>query len=127
MSNIPLHPEHGLNPTIPICFWCGEEKNEIAFLGNKCKKEAPKHTMLDYEPCNKCQEKWNQGVALLEVQNDPITKDQPPLTPKTDHYPTGRFLVLDKKAINDHQGEKDPNIRLTTSETFEELLTHFKN
>ena len=32
MSNagIKLSPKHGLNPTIPVCFWCGEERNEVA-------------------------------------------------------------------------------------------------
>ena len=36
MSNagIKLSPKHGLNPTIPVCFWCGEERNEVALLGH---------------------------------------------------------------------------------------------
>jgi hypothetical protein len=28
-----LHNEYGLNPTIPICFFCGESKDEVALLG----------------------------------------------------------------------------------------------
>ena len=28
-KSIPLSPKHGLNPTIPVCAWCGKEKNEI--------------------------------------------------------------------------------------------------
>ena len=61
--DILLSPKHGLNPTIPICFWCGEEKNEIALMGRigDARKgedfEAPMHAVLDYEPCDKCREK----------------------------------------------------------------------
>lgn len=33
MNGIEISPKHGLNPTIPVCFWCGKEKNEIALLG----------------------------------------------------------------------------------------------
>ena len=32
-KSIRLSPAHGVNPTIPICFWCGNEKNEIALMG----------------------------------------------------------------------------------------------
>lgn len=33
MSGIKLSPKYGVNPTIPVCFWCGKEKNEIALMG----------------------------------------------------------------------------------------------
>ena len=32
-NSIKISQKHGVNPTIPICFWCGKEKNEIALLG----------------------------------------------------------------------------------------------
>ena len=32
-KSIRLSKEHGVNPTIPICFWCEKDKNEIAMLG----------------------------------------------------------------------------------------------
>lgn len=35
MSNIRLHKDFGLNPTLPTCFYCGEETSEIALLGAK--------------------------------------------------------------------------------------------
>ena len=31
---LKLSPKHGLNPTISVCFWCGEEKDESALLGH---------------------------------------------------------------------------------------------
>lgn len=27
-NNITLSPKYGVNPTIPVCFWCGESKAE---------------------------------------------------------------------------------------------------
>lgn len=34
MSNsIRLSPKHGLNPSISVCFFCGEDKNEIILPG----------------------------------------------------------------------------------------------
>lgn len=39
MSSIKLSSKHGVNPTIPVCFFCGEEKNEIALLGRIGGKE----------------------------------------------------------------------------------------
>lgn len=43
MSSVRLHPKYGVNPTIPTCFWCGKDKNEIALLGAAYKEEAPMH------------------------------------------------------------------------------------
>jgi len=31
-DGIKLSPKYGINPTIPLCFWCGQEKNEIALM-----------------------------------------------------------------------------------------------
>lgn len=74
MSNsIKISPKHGVNPTIPICFFCGEEKQEIALLGKIGGKsedlEAPRHMVLDYEPCDKCKEQMKLGVVLIPVSD----------------------------------------------------------
>ena len=52
-DSIKLSPNHGLNPTIPVCFWCGKEKNEVALMGKMDKQDsaAPKHLVVDYPPC----------------------------------------------------------------------------
>ena len=34
MSGIKISPKYGVNPTIPVCFWCGKQKNEIALMGH---------------------------------------------------------------------------------------------
>ena len=51
--SIRISEKHGVNPTIPICFYCGEDKNEVALLGKlHGDKEAPMRMWIngDYEP-----------------------------------------------------------------------------
>ena len=81
MGDIRLSPKYGLNPTIPVCFFCGKQKNEIALLGRISNRkrvrtawggsseqvfdsdvEAPRNMILDYEPCDECKEKFKEGV-----------------------------------------------------------------
>lgn len=101
MSNsIKISPKYGLNPTIPVCFFCGEPKNEIAIMGRmKGDIEAPKNMVLDYEPCEHCKEQWNKGIPLIEcVTSYYIDDDRPHISvdPTTDDllYPTGRYCVI---------------------------------
>ena len=92
----------GLNPTIPLCPYCGEAKNEIMLTGLEGEKWAEKngipggempmhiHIAGDVEPCDKCKER---GVAVVEVVSD------------DDKSMTGnRWLVKDdfiKRLVND--------------------------
>lgn len=100
--DILLSPKHGLNPTIPICFWCGEEKNEIALMGRigDARKgedfEAPMHAVLDYEPCDKCREKMSLGFAMIEATHVPNPTTKVQMQPGV--YPTGRYAVIKKEA-----------------------------
>lgn len=105
MSNgIKLSPKHGVNPTIPVCFFCGEEKNEVALLGKigDGRKnedfEAPMHMVLNYEPCDKCKEQWSKGVAVIEVTETPFPDGRPPI--QKNLYPTGRHVVIRTEAWN---------------------------
>jgi len=89
MSNIRLHSKYGLNPTMPLCILCGEEKGEIALLGASYKEEAPKKMVLDVVPCDKCKEKYlSQGVLLIEAIKEYNAKNQEM------NVPTGRLVVL---------------------------------
>ena len=93
MSGIKVSPKHGLNPTIPVCFWCGKQKNEIALMGHmKDDIEAPKNMVLDYVPCEECQSHMAMGVAVLEASDHPNTEGQPPMQKGV--YPTSRFVVV---------------------------------
>lgn len=94
-DSIKLSKKHGVNPTIPICFFCGNEKNEIALLGELPNDaEAPKHTIINYEPCDTCKEIMNKGITVMEVTTKPNAPNQPPI--QKNCYPTGRFLTLSK-------------------------------
>ena len=92
-KGIKISPKHGLNPTIPVCFWCGKQKNEIALMGRmKDDIEAPKNMVLDYVPCEECQSHMAMGVAVLEASDHPNTEGQPPIQKGV--YPTSRFVVV---------------------------------
>lgn len=93
MSGIKISPKYGINPTIPVCFWCGKQKNEIALMGHmKGDIEAPKNMVLDYVPCEECQSHMAMGVAVLEANDHPNTEGQPPMQKGV--YPTSRFVVI---------------------------------
>lgn len=68
---ITLHPKFGLAPTIPLCPFCGQPKNEIVLLGNGWKgtSEPPMHSHLlgDLTPCPACEEKLSshEWVAFI--------------------------------------------------------------
>lgn len=93
MSGIKISPQYGVNPTIPVCFWCGKQKNEIALMGRmKGDIEVPKNMVLDYVPCEECQSHMAMGVAVLEASDHPNTEGQPPMQKGV--YPTSRFVVV---------------------------------
>ena len=105
MSNsIRLSPKYGVNPTIPVCFWCGEEKNEIALMGrigndrNHKDIEAPHYAVIDYEPCDKCRCGMSQGFTVLEATTYP--NDRASVEMQKGIYPTGRFVVLKTEAAD---------------------------
>ena len=107
-NSIPLSPKHGLNPTIPVCAWCGNPKNEIALMGRIKTDirgedpEAPRHTVLDYVPCDCCAEQWSKGVVVLEATKLRPTPYRPPIQKDSadgrDIYPTMRFVVVKLEA-----------------------------
>lgn len=113
-NNIKLSPKHGVNPTIPICAWCGEEKNEIALLGQIGDRrkgedlEAPMHCVLDYEPCDHCKEQWSQGVAILEATTKRPEPYRPPMKQENgvDIYPTMRMVVIKAESASQIFGQE---------------------
>ena len=102
-KDIKLSPKHGLNPTIPVCFFCGNEKNEIALLGQIGDRrkgedfEAPMKMILDFEPCDDCKKKFAEGVLLIEVTQSPEYIGMPIAE---NAYPTGRYVVVKPEALN---------------------------
>lgn len=99
-KSIRLSEKHGVNPCIPVCFWCGKSKNEIALLGKlKDDSKAPMNAVLDREPCDECKELMSRGVTLAESSDG-----QEPLH-------GGRWLVVSdnfiKNAVNNSQLAED--------------------
>ena len=98
-KSIRLSEKHGVNPTIPVCFWCGEEKNEIALLGKLPKdQEAPRSMWIagDYEPCEKCKKRRELGIDFIEALEQPALGENQP--PYYGYFPTGRHVVLKEEA-----------------------------
>ena len=72
-KSIKLSKEHGVNPSILKCFWCGEDIG-VALLGalpNDAK--APHQIVCDYTPCDACIELMSQGITVMEVSNGTYT------------------------------------------------------
>lgn len=101
MSRIALHPKYGLNPTMPVCFWCGADKGEIALLGNKYKEQAPPKMVLDYVPCLNCETAQALGITCIEATSPNNTKN-PPFAKEgalSRTCPTGRWAVIRREAF----------------------------
>jgi len=96
-DSIRLHKEHGLNPTMPVCFWCGKDTGEIALLGAAFKGEAPMRMVMDYTPCDSCKTDFAKGVVLVQVTEHPNTAQQPPI--QGNLYPTGKLCVVTDECI----------------------------
>lgn len=104
MSSIKLSPKHGLNPSVMLCFLCGEpsgvaipgqlrpERNKAGEITNS-DPEAPREAVWDYEPCSKCSDLMTQGVMLIEV-------DESKTTDKNNPYRTGSMCVIKDDALS---------------------------
>ena len=89
-GGIRLSPKHGVNPTIPLCFFCRVPKNEVILAGRLPGDVEAPHAVWDKRPCDECAGFMKQGVICLSVR-DGESGDNP--------YRTGRFAVLTDDAI----------------------------
>lgn len=123
-KGIRLHKEYGLNPTMPVCFFCGKEKGEIAFLGDRYDGEAPKHMCIDYEPCENCKAMMAKGVTVIETATE--SKDGRPSISKDNDghpiYPTGKWLVATEQIRNILPIKEDVNFLFVDDEVFDFLV-----
>ena len=88
MSSIRLHPKHGLNPTMPVCFYCRKDTGEVALLGAAYKGEAPRRLILDKQPCEWCQANMKLGIILVACHNGT----------EADPQPAGQYAVITEGA-----------------------------
>lgn len=77
MGSIRLSPKHGVNPAVPKCFYCQEDKNQVILAGRIGREdlEAPRNAVWDFEPCDKCQELMEQGIILISVDEEKTGDD----------------------------------------------------
>lgn len=88
--SIKLSPNHGLNPSLMTCFYCGEAKGVALFGRMKGDKEAPREACFDHDPCDKCKGYMAQGVILISVR-DGESGDNP--------HRTGNWCVVRDEAL----------------------------
>ena len=95
--SVRISPKHGLNPTMAVCFFCGEHTGEIALLGKigRNDTEAPREAVISYEPCKACKDNMSKGITLIGVKDQLF--DRPPIASTEngrDVYPTGSMAVV---------------------------------
>lgn len=106
--SLKISPNHGLNPTMGVCFFCGQDTGEIGILGKLPNDiEAPTKAILNYEPCDKCRKEFEKGIALFGVTNT-CNDERPEIAPG--HYPTGSVVVVTPDAIK-NMDFIDPEIK----------------
>ena len=100
VPSIRVCEKYGVNPSVGVCFWCGEDDGTVILPGRlKGDAEAPRRAVWSYDPCEKCKGLMAQGFALLEAKHDPERDGQPPMKSEgRDVYPTGRWMVLKREA-----------------------------
>lgn len=120
-DEISLHPKYGLNPSVGICFWCGQETGEILLFGYAIKEEAPRRVTASYAPCDECSRKWEQGFVFLEAALEPLAEGQPEISPGA--YPTGNYAVINPEAATKIMGDERARkgVALMSIEQFKQL------
>lgn len=103
MRNIPLSPQHGVNPSMSQCYYCMKEKNELLLLGKlPGDAEAPRKIVANLEPCDECAELMKQGCILISVR-DGETGNNP--------YRTGGWAVVKDSAVQRlRKAADDPSV-----------------
>lgn len=91
--SIRVSKKYGVNPTIPKCFYCLKDKNEILLLGKtKGDKETPKGAVWDHEPCDECKDWMKKGIICISVDPSKSTDRQNP-------WRSGGWSVLKEEVI----------------------------
>lgn len=89
---IRLSEKHGVNPSVSVCFYCGEDKNELVLPGRLPRDaEAPRRAVWSMEPCDQCKEWMAQGVVLISTRDGEAGGNDP--------YRTGQLCVIKDEAL----------------------------
>lgn len=104
--SIRLDEKHGVNPSLEVCFYCGEDIGVVLFgklhttLRSSFEKqgmsrdgEAPRRVAMSQTPCDKCVELMKQGVLFVSVD---VSKTEDQRNP----YRSGCVAVIKDEAIS---------------------------
>lgn len=88
-DEIRLSAKYGVNPSVGVCWWCGEDDGTVILAGLLPRdKEAPHRAVWSKEPCPKCVERQATGITLIVAS--PAGSDPP--------KPTGQWYVITEDA-----------------------------
>ena len=65
MSRIRVSEKHGINPSLLICPYCGEDTG-VALVG-KLPNDAEAPRKMSGDPCDDCQAKIDKSIMIIEV------------------------------------------------------------
>ena len=116
-KSIRLSKKYGVNPSMDVCFYCGEVTG-IALMGKISTKdnhdaEAPRYVCSSVKPCEKCTEKYKDYVLMVEA------KSGDPKNPE----PTGRWFALKKEAL--HPAYRKSPVAFMLEQDFNQILNNF--
>ena len=106
--SVTLHQEHGVNPTMTSCYFCGKS-NEILLVGSKVAKfkaaglaDASGRMksnigVVDMRPCNECEKLMKEGVIIMSIRDD--TTEEQMKGPIPNPYRTGGWAVVKDEAV----------------------------
>lgn len=121
MANIKLSKEFGLNPSLEVCFLCGEVI-DIALFGDSFKDEkgrkteAPKYISDSGLVCDRCISLLDSGDAVffLEVRNG---------SSETKPDRTGRMVSVKKEAAIKIFGDDVSKISYIEEDVFNHIFS----
>ncbi len=68
--HIRFSSKHGVNPSLGVCFVCGEDDGTIVLTGRlKGDAKAPHRAIWSREPCPACRAFMQQGVIFISVRD----------------------------------------------------------
>jgi hypothetical protein len=97
-DSIRLSEKHGVNPAIPLCFFCLKPKNEIILPGKmKNDMEAPRNAVWDMRPCDECKGFMAKGIILISVDESKSADHKNP-------YRSGGWCVVKEELVKQALG-----------------------
>lgn len=97
-GSIRLSEKHGVNPAIPLCFFCLKPKNEIILPGKmKNDMEAPRNAVWDMRPCDECKGFMAKGIILISVDESKSADHKNP-------YRSGGWCVVKEELVKQALG-----------------------